>query len=424
MKSSETECLLFLRFIAFMLTSDLIRTWRKGPYTGPKYIDAASPLYLNLAHHLIDLFLEFKGRTRGELQDALKEHMADSPDYLIHRGFSKLLLDRSEFEISQKSGLNPKILREKLFLKAVEEAPVIINPDMIHPATKHDIFTAIAAELNTDAETVAAEMYADLPQNHVLSIFDPPTPEWLLNRYNVALAQGILYRCVRMRLIAYRNIPVRYKQLFKFIKFYRLLHSITGDLDSGYEILLDGPVSMFRLSKKYGLQMATFLPALLLCTKWKMEAEIVTGEDQKRYFVLSSSDHPLESHYKDATQYDSLLEEKFAKKFKKLDSGWKMERETEIVNLKDTVFIPDFTFKHQEDGRVALLEIVGFWRSDYLRRKLDKLRRAGLSNLVIAVSNTLKVSEEDFEDIPGSVFFFKTAIDPKEVLKRLKDVAK
>lgn len=406
-----------------MLTADLIRTWKKGPYTGPKYIKVDDGTYLDLAQKLIDLFVEHKGHTRGELQNSLRNHLADSPDYLIHRGLSKLLLDRSEFHISQKSGLVPKILREKLFTQAVENAPVVMNPDMIHPVTKYDILNAVAAELNTEANTIAAEMYADLPQNHILSIFDPPTPEWLLNRYNVALAQGILYKCVRMRLIAYRNIPARYKQLFKFIKFYRLLHSITGDLDSGYEILLDGPVSMFRLSRKYGIQMSTFLPALLLCTKWKMEAEILTGEDQKRYFILSSKDHPLESHYKDATQYDSLLEEKFAEKFKKLKSDWKIERETEIVNLKDTVFIPDFTFKHKISGRVALLEIVGFWRSDYLKRKIDKIRRAGLNHLVIAISSTLNVSEEDFENLPGSFFFFKTSINPEEVLTRLEDVA-
>ncbi len=406
-----------------MLTADLIRTWKKGPYTGPKYIDTADAAYLSLARKLIDLFVEHKGHTRGELRNSLRDHLADSPDYLIHRGLSKLLLDRSEFHISQKSGLDPKLLREKLFALAVENAPVVMNPDMIHPVTKYDILNVAAAELNTDADTVATEMYADLPQNHILSIFDAPDTEWLLNRYNVALAQGILYKCVRMRLIAYKNIPARYKQLFKFIKFYRLLHSITGDLDSGYEILLDGPVSMFRLSRKYGIQMATFLPALLLCTKWKMEAEILTGEDQKRYFVLSSNVHRLESHYKDAGQYDSLLEEKFAGKFKKLKSDWKMERETEIVNLKDTVFIPDFTFKHKVDGRVALLEIVGFWRSDYLKRKFNKIRRAGLHNLVIAVSSTLNVSKEDFHDLPGSFFFFKTSIDPKEVLTRLEKVA-
>lgn len=406
-----------------MLTADLIRTWKRGPYIGPKHIKVDDEVYLSLAQKLINLFVEHKEFTRGELQHALRNHLADSPDYLIHRGLGKLLFDRAEFTIAQKSGVDPKVLREKIFSRAVENAPVVLNPDIIHPITKHDILEAVALELNTNTDIIASEMYADLPQNHLLSTFDPPTPEWLLNRYNVALAQGILYKCIRMRLIAYRNIPARYKQLFKFIKFYQLLHSITGDLHSGYEILLDGPLSMFRLSRKYGLQMATFLPALLLCTKWKMEAEILTEGDKKRYFVLSSDQHTLESHYKDATQYDSLLEEKFAKNFHKLKSDWRLERETEIVNLKDTVFIPDFTFKHKVDGRVALFEIVGFWRSDYLKRKIDKIRRADLDHLIIAVSATLNVSEEDFQDLPGSFFFFKTSINPKEVLERLERVA-
>ena len=406
-----------------MLTADLIRTWKKGPYLGPKYIAVDDGAYLALAQKLIAVFEAHKGFPRGELQAALRNLLADSPDYLIHRGLSKLLLDLAEFHIVQKSGVPPNILREKIFTRAAENAPIVLRPDLIHPVTKQDILEAIALEANTDAATIAAEMYADLPQNHLLATFDPPTPEWLLNRYNVALAQGILYNCIRLRLIAYKNIPARYKQLFKFIKFYRLLHAITGDLDSGYEILLDGPVSMFRLSRKYGLQMATFLPALLLCTKWKMEAEIVTGDEQKRYFVLDSDQQQLTSHYKDAGQYDSLLEEKFAGSFQKLNSAWQLERETEIVNLKETVFIPDFTFKHAVDGRVALLEIVGFWRADYLQRKLDKLRRAGLPNLIIAVSATLKVSAEDFRDIPGSVFFFKKTLNPKDVLERLEQVA-
>ena len=67
------------------------------------------------------------------------------------------------------------------------------------------------------------------------------------------------------------------------------------------------------------------------------------------------------------------------------------------------------------DGRITPLEIVGFWRPDYLHRKLDKLRR----DLVVAVSRDLNVSEEDFEDVPGPVFFFKNRIQPKDVIERL-----
>ncbi|HWP49182.1 MAG TPA: DUF790 family protein [Candidatus Limnocylindrales bacterium] len=406
-----------------MLTADLLRTWKKGPYIGPKYIRLDQEEYLKLATDLINLINAHKGKTRGEIQEALRLHLADSPDYLIHRGFSKLLMDMCEFHVVVAGGVGPAALRKKLFQLAEENRPIVLNPDILHPVTREDIIRGVASELQIPPEAVLSDMYADLPQNHLLATFEPPTPEWLIHRYNLALAQGILYNCVRMRLIAYRNIPARYKQLFKFIKFYQLLHSVTGDLDSGYEILLDGPMSLFRLSKKYGIRMATFLPALLLCTKWKMEAEIVSSDQDKRYFVLDSETHKLESHYKDATPYDSLLEEKFAERFEKLNGDWILERETEIVNLKDTVFIPDFAFRHRRDGRVGLLEIVGFWRTDYIERKLTKLRRAGLQNLIIAVSQDLKVSESAFKEVPGSVFFFKTAIDPKEVLIRLEQVA-
>ncbi|MBI4641270.1 MAG: DUF790 family protein, partial [Candidatus Tectomicrobia bacterium] len=129
----------------------------------------------------------------------------------------------------------------------------------------------------------------------------------------------------------------------------------------------------------------------------------------------------LVSHYRDQTMYDSLLEETFAERFEKAETNWKLERETEIINLKETVFIPDFAFRHP-DGRTALLEIIGFWRPEYLRRKLDKLRRARRDDIVIAVSRDLNVSEDDFHDIPGSLLFFKTRLEPKAVIEKLEQL--
>jgi predicted nuclease of restriction endonuclease-like RecB superfamily len=168
--------------------------------------------------------------------------------------------------------------------------------------------------------------------------------------------------------------------------------------------------------------MATFLPALLLCNKWRMEAEIVMGDGTRRYFSLDES-AGLVSHYNDSTRYDSLLEKTFAQRFVRMESDWQIEREVEIINLKDTVFIPDFAFRHA-DGRTALMEIVGFWRPEYLEKKFMKLRRAGREDMVIAISADLKVSEGDLGSVPGSVFFFKTRIDPKEVIVRLEEVGK
>lgn len=402
-----------------MLTSDLLLTRHEGPYLYPRYISVDSPRFTDMAGELTEIFAMHEGKTRRELTDALNRYAEDSTDYRIQRGLAKLLSD-DRCEFIERSIAPPAEIRQRLFAFARENHPVVLHPDLIHPVTKDDVLLEVAREYKTEPEQVAWALYADLSENHILARFDAPTAEWLLQRYNVALAQALLYRCIQMKLSVFRNIPSRYKQLFKFIKFYQLMHAIQGDLDSGYEILLDGPVSMFRMSQKYGLQLAVFLPALLLCTRWKMEAEIVQSDGSRRFFSLDESSG-LVSHYRDSTMYDSLLERTFAERFTEIDSGWQIEREVAIINLKETVFIPDFAFRHQ-DGRTALMEIVGFWRPDYLEKKIMKLRRSGRSDMVVAVSADLNVGEEDFKDVPGSVFFFKKRINPKEVVARLEQV--
>ncbi len=400
-----------------MLTSDLVLTRSRGPYISPCTIEAADPGYIDLAQDLIGLFAGHQGRTRGEVHRTLDARAGDATDYRVQRGLVKLLEDdRCEFQVV--SVAPPEDLRAMTFALARENHPVVREPDLIYPVTRDHVLEQVALKHETPASEVARGLYADLMENHILTRFDAPTPAWLLQRYNVALAQAMLYRCNLMKLTVHRNLPVRYKQLFKFIKFFRLIHAIAGDLDSGYEVHLDGPVSMFRLSQKYGIKMAVFLPALLLCTRWKMEAEITGRDGRRRFFVLDEG-HGLASHYRDQTVYDSLLEETFATRFEKADTGWALERETEIVNLKDTVFIPDFAFRHA-DGRTALLEIVGFWRPEYLRRKIEKVRRAKLDNLIIAVSEGLNVDEGDFLDVPGQVFFFKNRVAPRDVAERLE----
>ena len=404
-----------------MLTSDLLLTRTEGPYLYPRYVRTDAPRFTRLAEELIAIYAAHTGKPRRELTTALSQYAEDRTDFRIQRGLAKLLRDdRCEFE--EQAVVTPLEIRGRLFALARENHPVVLQPDHIHPVTKDELIAEVAREYKAEPEQIAWALYADLAENHILTRFDPPEPAWLLQRYNVALAQALLYRCVRMKLSVFRNIPSRYKQLFKFIKFYQLMHAIEGDLDSGYEILLDGPVSMFRLSQKYGLKLAVFLPALLLCTRWKMEAEIVTAEGEQRYFPLDESAR-LVSHYRDSTMYDSLLEKTFAERFHAIESGWDIEREVAIINLKETVFIPDFAFRHA-DGRTALMEIVGYWRPEYLKKKLMKLRRSGREDMVIAVSANLNVSQDDFTDVPGRVFFFKNRINPKEVIARLEQVGR
>ena len=402
-----------------MLRSDLLRYEIDSDEIYPSYINTERKNHQATASNLTDLYTAHVGKSKGELAEALADYEADGTDYHLIRGLAKLLEDLAEFGVY--SPIEPETVREKLFAYSSKHHPVVTQPSLFHQHTCPKVITEIANELGSSADDVQRSMYADLEENHLLTKFDPPTSQWLLERYNVALAQAVLYRASEMILKIYPDPPTKYKQIFKFIKLFKLMHAVSGNHADGYQITLDGPASMFRLSQKYGIRMALFLPALLQCDRWWMDATIIMRRNTHYHFRLTDS-CTLKSHYQPPDDFDSALERRFAEQFKKLNTAWKFERETDIIDLKETVFIPDFSFAHP-DGRRAVMEIVGFWTPDYLRRKLWKLRQTGQANMVIAVSDSLNCTKEDFQEIPGELLFFKTRIDSKAVLDRVEACA-
>ena len=99
-----------------MLTSDLAINWRRGDKIVPRLIKTDDAGYLRDAEVLIEIFDEFVGRTRGELERELEEYVGAGTDYRILRGFIKLLTDRCKFETSAPA--EPVEIRQKVFLEA------------------------------------------------------------------------------------------------------------------------------------------------------------------------------------------------------------------------------------------------------------------------------------------------------------------
>lgn len=402
-----------------MLPLDLLRYRIQEDEIQARYVNPKSKKYRAIAKDLVEIYAAHLNKTKGTLVSTLADYEAADTNYHITRGLAKLLEDRSAFTI--QSPIEPEVLREKIFAYGSKHHPVVTKRGRLHRNTRSKALAKIANELNVSIDGVMEGMYADLEENRLLTGFEPPTAEWLLDRYNVALAQAMLYRASEMTIRIYRNIPTKYKLAFQFIKFFKLMHVVSGNTAEGYQIVLDGPASMFRLSQKYGIQMALFLPALLHCNRWWLDATIIMNKNDPLRFNLNE-EFGLRSHYRDPGEFDSELERHFATQFDKIETEWTLERETDIINLKDTVMIPDFAFSHP-DGRRALMEIVGFWTPDYLQKKLWKLKRAAMPNMIIAVSDQLNCSTEDFRDIAGEVLFFKTRIKPKAVLEKVEACA-
>ena len=383
---------------------------------------------LERAQTVIELFKAHDGHRRGELDEALRADEGEGTDYRVRRGLAHLLYsERCEFQT--QSILEPELLRDRVFAAAARVRPNLETGTKLLDDLALDL--TVELERPISGAELESSLYADLKENQLVA-FEPVEAQWLLERYNLAQAQGVLYRSSELVITAHRNDPGEYKLLFRYLKLFGLMHRITGDVDAGYSIFLDGPASLFKPSTRYGIQFAKFLPAMLHASKWSLDALIhpraqfadpgqSNGQPPEAHFTLDSST-TLKSHYAKGKIFDSILEQSFAERFEKTKqpagSSWTLEREVDLVDLGGTVMIPDFRLVHS-DTRAVLLEIVGFWRADYLRRKFDKLRRSNRRDIVIAVSQKLNIGESgaNLDGLEDQIVWFKGALDPKTVLE-------
>lgn len=401
-----------------MLTADLALSWRRGRRTGPRTIRADEPQMQRVAADLIALFRQHRDRSRGDLERALEEYVGADPDYKVLRGLIKLLMDRCLFDTI--SSVDPTEARRVLFLKARHVHPVVD-----WEAQRQRVLSDSARELRCSPEHLLHSLYADLPENHILVEFDEPTPLELLDEYNLAQAQALLYRCLEMRIWLEPQPPEGYRRLFDAVKAHRLIHTIRGTADTGYEVRLDGPLSMFHRSQKYGVQMAVFFPALLECDRWRMRAEIAHKRGGSAFFELTSAPDRFRLHRSTEPSYQPPVGEKLMEKWSRREGRWAMEPSRAVINLGESVFIPDFVFhlKNDPSGRCVYLEILGFWTPRWLRDRITQLRRAGLKNFLLAASNEWRASRQSLTDASPHVIVFQTSLTVSAVEEALESLA-
>lgn len=377
---------------------------------------------LELAIDVIDRFQIALGKTQGELDNDLLEFEGDRPDYRIIRGFVHILKSNfSKFEIV--SPLEPQNLRQRVFALSAKSIPCSQSTS----ATLNSLADQLSKELKQEVLPVQIRtgLYADLQENRVLTEFKVPTPEDILHRYNLSQVQGVFYRASQLILNAHRNVPGEYKLLFRYLKLFQLMSYIEGDADHGFTITIDGPTSLFKPSTRYGLAIAKLVPALLHVTKWSLGAtlqtkDFYTGASKLGRFTLNS-DCGLVTHYPPGKPYDSMLEESFAKRWDSLKTAWVLEREVDLIPIPGSVIIPDFRLVHP-DGRSYLLEIVGYWRPEYLQKKFAQARKADTDNLILAVSERLNLEKAGVKvkDTPAKIIWFKDKLSPKAVLEAIE----
>ena len=443
-----------------MLTADLARSRTYEDTITPLFIDADDQRYRDTADELIQIFEAHLGEPKGELEDTIDQLTIADTDYKIVQGLAKLLKDECEFETV--APVEPREIRQRLFEKANESYPIVRQPTLGEDTQKLEVYSSVADQLGITLEECYRGMYADLEENKRLVRFghrvsdgyegtdgsstttrltgdseesyaeDTITVDWLLTRYNLALAQAVLYDATEMRIRVWDSFGT----VFSYVKLFGLMHRIhpidnngdrvsSTDVAEGYEAILDGAASLFSKSRKYGIRMANFLPALPLCDRWEMEADILDDESgsagRTLLFELDQT-NDLSSHYSAQGDFDSDVERTLAQKWERSNTDWELVREDDVLDLGAEVMLPDFAIEHP-DGRRVVFEIVGFWTPEYLDEKLTKIREAEQDNLIVAVSERLDCSSEDFGGMDDRVLWFKSGIHVYDVVELAEDYA-
>ncbi len=405
-----------------MLTSNLVVAHLRKGRVYPGFIKEEDKAELiGLTNELIGLFKANIGKRRDNLQQELKLYDTSGKANITVKGLIKLLLDRCEFASSTE--YDSIEIRQTVFTLASEER---YNLSLTDTLDREKILIKAGEKLGLKAEEVDKLLYADLPDEQMLKNFDTLAAESLIERYNVAIVQAILYKATKVRISITEQSPQDYRRLFRYIKFFRLIHQTDGSLDSGYIISLDGPYSLFQSVQKYGLQLAIFLPVLLQLTNWTLDAELQWGKAKKAAVLKLSSEDSLESHYHSPPELILPEIDVFKKQFLETDCDWQLSEECELVDLKGKgVCVPDFAFIHRQSGFKIYLEIFGYWSRDLVWKRLETLEQEFTAPLIMVVNKKLRVSESVAKDeLPGRILVYNTIISVKQVIKLLNELFK
>ena len=321
-----------------MLTRDLLRYHVRKGQVRPRFVALDAPLTAH-AERLLLAARGAIGQTRGQVEAALADCLGGDVEPLIHRGLVKLLLDRCTF-----ADAPAEVSLRRLALFAQSTAAL---RKLSETASWEDLHRALPEAPSPE------ELYTDLPEQRPLLELRDLAPMALLQRYNMALAQGLVIACdnFTVRTPDHSVLPLR--RMLRWLKFCRLVASVRRQ-EAGWEVSITGPAAVLALAKAYGLQLANFLPAVPLLAEYSIEATVELRRGNPWRLVLSHED-PLVSPHAQALGHTpaefTVLVDAFA------DAKWTLSTEIEPRAVGATgMMVPDLVFT-DSSGQETVVEL-------------------------------------------------------------------
>ena len=321
-------------------------------------------------------------------------------NYRLIRGLAQILERRCVIETD--SVIDPIAARRMIF----EESKGFVTGE----EERKRVLDKVARKLSIEPDALEKALWADHEGNLVIKEFQTIAPEDLLRNYNLSLAQTLLFRATGMEI----QIEDNYQPVFRKIKQLGLIYSIQDG-----KISLEGPLSLFKLTEKYGSAFAKLLPTIMESTKWSLRASISRKTIQGKRIYDFTLDHTRRSIFGNELEtaeigFDSAIEKEF---YQLGFKGWVVKREPTVLKAGQYAFIPDFSL--ERNGTRIYVEIIGFWTPEYLKHKIQKLNQLQeKESMILLVNRNLACTGSEFQ--ADNLLFYDKKIPHLEIIKILR----
>lgn len=405
-----------------MLTRDLLRYKTASGKITPRFIDPRDPVLLRFASDLAETYQASLHSPKHEIEQSLSPLLNSISDRKLAAGLLKIYDDRCVY--SGNSELDWPAMRRILFAK---------SSSLLGGCREGESFSGfrerVFASAGESVIPLSENIYADLPEFELLMRTCDMTPSQLLEKYNTVLVQSLVIHTSNMKVRIEEPDSAKMRRFFKYLRFFRLLAEPlecshwSGAAPGIVELRIDGPASILEQSAKYGLQLASFLPALFCMSKWKCSCALdLNGE--KRLSLDQSSG--LSAQFGRLGIYVPEEVKMFVKLFPERVPEWEIVPESPFLRggrRQDFVF-PDMMFR--KGGKTVYLELFHRWHLTQLAGRLGFLKENPGIPLILGVESSalksaplLKTALEQHELYGKRIFLFRDFPSMEKVRKIL-----
>jgi predicted nuclease of restriction endonuclease-like RecB superfamily len=361
------------------------------------------------------------GQPRDEVEAGWAAVTVAPKERKLLLGLTHLLEQKSEF--TSPASAEPEAVRRALFGRAAERRASLCEGEHLD---RDALVAEVAAELALSPEQLEQALYADLRSAQRLERCALTNPEAAVSEYELLQVQSVLLRAVSVEAEVRAAKPDAYRALFRKLKFRQLLHRIepldepASGRPSGYRLEIDGPMSLFGPTTKYGLELALSLPALLSCGSLRLKAELRWGKRREKLHFEQLYTQPPALAAADAGVRTEVLELCEAIGASKTGFSARLSEELLVLAEGGGVLVPDLELCHAERSGSVLVELLGFWSRDAVFQRIEAAERGLQRPILFVVSSRLRVSEELLEGDPSaSLYVYKGKINAHALLRKV-----